>query len=117
MTQTSAPAGASNSPRRILFASLTGTTIEYFDFYIYSMAAVVVFPELFFSSADPVSARLQSLASFGLAFVARPLGSALFGHFGDRIGRKATLVAALLTMGLSTVIIGLLPTRESIGIL
>lgn len=109
------PAG--NSPRRILFASLTGTTIEFFDFYIYSTAAVVVFPQLFFPTADPVSARLQSLATFALAFFARPLGSALFGHFGDRIGRKATLVAALLTMGLSTVAIGLLPTYASIGVL
>jgi len=109
-----APAG--NSPRRILFASLIGTTIEFFDFYIYATAAVLVFPQLFFPSNDPASARLQSLATFALAFFARPVGSALFGHFGDRIGRKATLVAALLTMGLSTVCIGLLPTYASIGL-
>lgn len=107
---------APNSPRRILFASLIGTTIEYFDFYIYATAAVLVFPEQFFPASDPTSARLQSLATFALAFFARPVGSALFGHFGDRIGRKATLVAALLTMGLSTVLIGLLPTYQSIGI-
>jgi len=105
-----------NSTRRVLFASLIGTTIEFFDFYIYATAAVLVFPKLFFPAGDPTSAVLQSLATFALAFFARPVGSALFGHFGDRIGRKATLVAALLTMGLSTVAIGLLPTYASIGI-
>ncbi|BAV98430.1 MFS transporter [Lysobacter enzymogenes] len=106
-----------NSPSRVLFASLIGTTIEFFDFYIYATAAVLVFPQLFFPSADPNTAQLQSLAAFALAFFARPVGAALFGHFGDRVGRKATLVAALLTMGLSTVVIGLLPTYHSIGIL
>ncbi len=111
------PASPGNSPRRVLFASLIGTTIEFFDFYIYATAAVLVFPTLFFPSDDPTSAMLQSFATFALAFFARPIGSALFGHFGDRIGRKATLVAALLTMGLSTVLIGLLPTYESIGVM
>lgn len=111
---TTAPSG--NSPRRVLFASLIGTTIEFFDFYIYATAAVLVFPKLFFPAGDETSAKLQSLATFALAFFARPIGSALFGHFGDRIGRKATLVAALLTMGLSTVAIGLLPTYASIGV-
>ena len=106
-----------NSPRRVLFASLIGTTIEFFDFYIYGTAAVLVFPMLFFPGDIAATATLQSLATFALAFFARPLGSALFGHYGDRIGRKATLVAALLTMGLSTVAIGLLPTYASIGIL
>jgi len=105
-----------NSTNRILLASLIGTTIEFFDFYIYATAAVLVFPKLFFPSADPNSATLQSLATFALAFFARPLGAALFGHFGDRKGRKATLVAALMTMGPSTVAIGLLPTYHSIGI-
>ena len=105
------------TPRRVLFASLIGTTIEFFDFYIYGTAAVLVFPALFFPTSDPASATLQSLATFALAFFARPVGSAIFGHFGDRIGRKATLVAALLTMGLSTVAIGLLPTYASIGVL
>jgi metabolite-proton symporter len=108
---------AAASPRRVLFASLIGTTIEFFDFYIYATAAVLVFPQLFFPAGDPASATLQSLATFALAFFARPIGSALFGHFGDRIGRKATLVAALLTMGGSTVLIGLLPTYASIGVL
>jgi metabolite-proton symporter len=102
---------------RVLFASMIGTTIEFFDFYIYATAAVLVFPRLFFAASDPASATLQSLATFALAFFARPVGSAVFGHFGDRIGRKATLVAALLTMGLSTILIGLLPTYSSIGLL
>ena len=104
------------TPLRILFASLIGTTIEFFDFYIYATAAVLVFPALFFPPGNPTTATLQSLATFALAFFARPVGSALFGHFGDRIGRKATLVAALLTMGLSTVAIGLLPTYPTIGL-
>ena len=108
---------STNPPHRILLASLAGTTIEFFDFYIYATAAVLVFPRLFFPAGDPTSARLQSLATFALAFFARPIGSVLFGHFGDRVGRKATLVAALLTMGLSTVCIGLLPTYERIGVL
>ncbi len=105
-----------NSPMKILLASLIGTTIEYFDFYIFGTAAVLVFPKLFFAASDPSVAVLQSLATFGLAFVARPVGSAVFGHFGDRIGRKATLVASLLTMGVSTVLIGLLPSYAAIGI-
>ncbi|MBB5883192.1 MFS transporter [Xanthomonas sp. LMG 8992] len=105
-----------NSPRRVLLASLVGTTIEFFDFYIYATAAVLVFPTLFFPKGDADAAQLQSLATFAVAFIARPLGSALFGHFGDRVGRKATLVAALLTMGLSTVLIGLLPGYDRIGL-
>ncbi len=113
---TDAASAGRNSTGRILFASLIGTTIEYFDFYIFGTAAVLVFPKLFFPASDATMATLQSLATFGLAFVARPVGSALFGHFGDRIGRKATLVASLLTMGLSTVLIGLLPPYASIGI-
>lgn len=105
-----------NGTRRILLASLAGTTIEFFDFYIYGTAAVLVFPKLFFPAADQTTAILESLATFALAFFARPVGAALFGHFGDRIGRKATLIAALMTMGTSTVAIGLLPGYRSIGI-
>lgn len=105
-----------NTPRQVLFASLIGTTIEFFDFYIYATAAVLVFPKLFFPASDPGAAVLASLATFAIAFLARPIGSALFGHFGDRIGRKTTLVAALLTMGISTVAIGALPTYQAIGI-
>ena len=106
-----------NSPARILIASLVGTTIEFFDFYIFATAAVLVFPHLFFPNSDPASAVLQSFATFSIAFFARPLGAAVFGHYGDRIGRKATLVAALMTMGLSTVLIGFLPGYETIGVL
>ena len=105
-----------NPVRRILIASLIGTTIEFFDFYIYATAAVLVFPKLFFPAGNESAARLESLATFALAFFARPLGAAIFGHFGDRKGRKATLVAALMTMGPSTVAIGLLPGYTSIGI-
>ena len=101
---------AVNSPARVLFASLVGTTIEFFDFYVYATAAVLVFPHLFFPGSDPTSAMLQSFATFSIAFFARPFGAVIFGHFGDKVGRKATLVAALMTMGISTVIIGLLPT-------
>jgi metabolite-proton symporter len=107
---------AVTSPRQVLLASLIGTTIEFFDFYIYATAAVLVFPKLFFPASDPISATLASFATFAIAFFARPIGSALFGHFGDRIGRKATLVAALMTMGVSTVAIGLLPTYQTIGV-
>ncbi len=105
-----------NSPARILTASLVGTTIEFFDFYIFATAAVLVFPHLFFPTSDPTSAVLQSFATFSIAFFARPLGAAVFGHYGDRIGRKATLVAALMTMGLSTVMIGFLPGYDTVGV-
>jgi metabolite-proton symporter len=115
LPSTSTP-GPINRPAQVLFASLIGTTIEFYDFYIYATAAVLVFPRLFFPKGDPATATLQSLATFALAFLARPVGSAIFGHFGDRIGRKTTLVTALLTMGVSTVLIGLLPTYASIGV-
>jgi metabolite-proton symporter len=105
-----------NTPRQVLFASMVGTTIEFFDFYIYATAAVLVFPRLFFPASDPASSTLASLATFGIAFLARPVGAALFGHFGDRIGRKRTLVLALSTMGLSTFAIGALPAYEAIGV-
>ncbi|WP_420065109.1 MFS transporter [Pectobacterium colocasium] len=105
-----------NSRNKVIVASLIGTAIEFFDFYIYATAAVLVFPHIFFPQGDPTAATLQSLATFAIAFVARPIGSAVFGHFGDRVGRKVTLVASLLTMGVSTVLIGLLPTYETIGI-
>ncbi|CAM3466060.1 MFS transporter [Flavobacterium chungbukense] len=105
-----------NSLQHVLFGSLIGTTIEFFDFYIYANAAVLVFPQLFFPSSDSTMATLESLATFSIAFLSRPLGSAFFGHYGDKIGRKFTLVAALLTMGISTVTIGFLPSYESIGV-
>lgn len=105
-----------NTPGQVLFASLVGTAVEFFDFYIYATAAVLVFPRLFFPAADPASSVLASLATFAIAFVARPIGGALFGHFGDRVGRKTTLVLALTTMGLSTFLIGVLPSYASIGL-
>ena len=106
----------SNTPGQVLFASLVGTTIEFFDFYIYGTAAVLVFPQLFFPAEDATSGTLKSLASFGVAFVARPIGSVLFGHFGDRLGRKRTLVLALLCMGCSTFLIGALPGYSVLGV-
>ena len=102
--------------RRILVASMAGTTIEFYDFYIYATAAISVFPYLFFPKGNPTTALLASLATFGLAFVARPVGSILFGHFGDRVGRKATLVSSLLLMGIATFVVGLLPTYQQVGI-
>lgn len=106
-----------NSRGRVIIASTIGTTIEFYDFYAYATAAVVVFPDLFFpKSENSTVGLLASLATFGLAFVARPVGSVLFGHFGDRIGRKATLIGALLTMGIATFIIGCLPTYDQIGL-
>ena len=96
---------------------MVGTTVEFYDFYIYATAAVSVFPFLFFPKGNPTTALLASLATFGLAFVARPIGSVLFGHFGDRVGRKATLVGSLLTMGIATFAIGLLPTYHQVGLL
>ena len=106
-----------NSRSKVVIASLVGTAIEFFDFYIYATAAVIVFPHIFFPQGDATVATLQSLATFAIAFIARPIGSAVFGHFGDRVGRKATLVASLLTMGISTVVIGLLPGYETIGVM
>ncbi|MGM7669361.1 MFS transporter [Microbacterium sp. A93] len=101
---------------RIVLASLMGTTIEFYDFYVYATAAVSVFPLIFFAAGDEGAALLASMATFGAAFVARPIGSIVFGHFGDRIGRKATLIGSLLTMGIATFIIGLLPTYFQIGL-
>ncbi|OZI74862.1 MFS transporter [Bordetella genomosp. 12] len=109
-------AGRRNSPFQVLTASLIGTTIEFFDFYVYATAAVLVFPALFFPNSDPMTALLASFATFSIAFFARPVGALVFGHYGDRIGRKKTLIAALLTMGISTVAIGLLPTYDAVGV-
>ncbi|WP_231737932.1 MFS transporter [Terracidiphilus gabretensis] len=105
-----------NTPAQVLFASLVGTAVEFFDFYIYATASILVFPHLFFPKSDPSTAMLASLATFAVAFFARPIGSALFGHFGDRIGRKRTLVLALSTMGVSTFLVGVLPGYSAIGI-
>jgi metabolite-proton symporter len=104
-----------NSRSQVILASLIGTTIEFYDFYVYATAAVLVFPHLFFPPGNEATALLASFAVFGAAMVARPLGAIFFGHFGDRYGRKATLVAALLTMGIATFLIGVLPTYGSAG--
>ncbi len=103
------------SPRRILIASLVGTAVEFYDFYIYATAAALVFGPLFFAAAGPATQLLFSYASFGLAFLGRPLGAVAFGHFGDRVGRKSTLVASLMLMGGSTVGIAFLPTYAQVG--
>lgn len=105
-----------NDPKKVAMASMIGTAIEFYDYYIYAAAAVLVFNTQFFDKSDPAAATLFSLSTLALAFIARPVGSALFGHFGDKLGRKKTLVASLLTMGLSTVAIGILPTYAQIGV-
>ena len=103
------------SHRRILFASLVGTSVEFYDFYIYATAAALVFGPLFFPAQEPWLQQLGAYASFSVAFFARPLGGLVFGHFGDRLGRKSTLVASLMLMGVSTVLIAFLPTYAMIG--
>ncbi|MGK4218170.1 MFS transporter [Kocuria indica] len=111
------PAEQSRVPRsRVILASLAGTTIEFYDFYVYATAAVAVFPALFFTGENDTAKLLASMATFAAAFFGRPIGSVIFGHYGDRIGRKATLIGALLTMGIATFLIGLLPTFYQIGI-
>lgn len=101
--------------RRVLAASMIGTAIEYYDFFIFGTAAALFFGPLFFPSHDPATATLLSFMTFGVAFVARPFGAVLFGHFGDRVGRKSTLVGSLLLMGASTLLIALLPTHAQAG--
>ncbi len=110
------PLNKPNSLKRVAMATMIGTAIEYFDNYIYTMAAVLVFNHQFFHAADPLSGQIAALSTLALTFIARPLGAILFGHFGDRLGRKNTFVMSLLVMGISTVVIGLLPTYDSIGI-
>ncbi len=110
-----ATAAPTNPRSRVILASLIGTTIEFYDFYVYATAAVLVFPHLFFPTGNETTALLASFAVFGAAMVARPIGALVFGHFGDRKGRKATLVGALLTMGIATFLIGLLPTYAQVG--
>ena len=100
---------------RIAFASFIGTAIEFYDFYIYGLAVAMVIGPVFFPGSDPAAQALNAFLTFGIAFVARPLGALLFGHFGDRIGRKTTLVASLLVMGVSTTLIGVLPGYDLIG--
>ena len=101
---------------KIALASLVGTTIEFYDFYIFGTAAALVFGPMFFPKSAPETQTLNAYVTFGIAFLARPLGSFLFGHFGDRIGRKSTLVATMLTMGVATTLIGLLPGYATAGV-
>lgn len=114
MTNTTAVQRVSTA--HIAFASFIGTAIEFYDFYIYAMAAALVIGQVFFPASDPATQSLNAFLTFGIAFIARPVGAIVFGHFGDRIGRKATLAASLLLMGVSTLLIGLLPGYESLGI-
>lgn len=102
--------------KRAAISSVVGTTIEWYDFFLYGTMAALVFPQLFFPQGDSYVALMQSFTTFALGFIARPVGAVIFGHFGDRIGRKATLVATLLLMGLATALIGLMPTYEQIGL-
>jgi len=104
------------SIKHIAFASFIGTAIEFYDFYIYAMAAALVIGQVFFPASDPAMQSLNALLTFGLAFIARPFGAVLFGHFGDRIGRKSTLAASLLVMGSATFLIGLLPGYAAWGV-
>jgi MFS family permease len=105
-----------NSMRRVALASLVGTTVEFYDFFVFGTAAALVFNDAFFPALGEAGATLASMATFGVAFFVRPIGAVLFGHFGDRVGRKKTLVASLLLMGVATVLIGLLPDANSIGV-
>ncbi|MFB4285352.1 MFS transporter [Nonomuraea sp. MTCD27] len=114
---TTSPLTAAPSRTRIAAASLIGTAIEFYDFYIYGTAAALVLNTAFFPGMDPVAGSLASFSTFAVAFISRPLGSAVFGHWGDRVGRKSMLVVSLLVMGLSTVAIGLLPGYAAIGVL
>lgn len=97
-------------------SSFIGTAIEWYDFFLYGTAAALVFPQLFFPESDPLTGTLQAFATFTLGFVARPFGGIIFGHYGDKIGRKSMLIVTLMIMGIATALIGLLPTYESIGV-
>ena len=101
---------------RAAFAATIGTTIEWYDFFLYGTATGLVFGSLFFPNEDPLVATLNAFGVYAVGFVARPVGAAIFGHYGDRIGRKSTLIATLMLMGVATVLVGVVPTYETIGI-
>ena len=102
--------------RKVAMAALAGTSIEWYDFFLYGSAAALVFPTAFFPESTPTMALILSFGTFAFGFIARPIGGILFGHFGDRIGRKRTLVLALVVMGIASTMVGLLPTYATIGI-
>ncbi|MGY1603570.1 MFS transporter [Geodermatophilus sp. SYSU D00815] len=118
MSATTAPGGptAERMPKKAALASFVGSALEYYDFFIYGAAAGLVFPEVFFPDSDPATGTLLSLATFGVAYVARPVGAVIIGHFGDKVGRKKMLVLTLLLMGVSTFLIGALPSYDAIGV-
>jgi MFS family permease len=118
MSTTPAPGGTTHehTPRKAALASFVGSMLEYYDFFIYGAAAGLVFPKVFFPESDPSTGILLSLATFGVAYVARPLGAVVIGHFGDKVGRKKMLVLTLLLMGVSTFLIGALPSYAAIGV-
>ena len=102
--------------RRAVVASTVGTAIEWYDFFLYSVVTGLVFAKLFFPESDPLTGTLQAFAVYAVGFAARPVGAAIFGHYGDRIGRKATLISTLMVMGIATFLVALVPTYESVGI-
>jgi metabolite-proton symporter len=116
MTQTAVPNPTKGEIRTVVASSILGTTVEWYDFFLYGIAAGLVFDKLFFPSADPVVGTLLAFATFAIGFVARPVGGLIFGHIGDRIGRKKTLVATMIIMGAATFLIGVVPSYEMIGI-
>ena len=109
--------GQQSSVRQVAVASFVGTTLEWYDYFIYGTAAALVFPALFFPGFSTFAGTLASFATFGVGFFARPVGAVVFGHYGDKVGRKAVLVTTLLVMGVATFLIGILPPYEAIGIL
>ena len=110
------PAGDRTQLTRAVIASTIGTSIEWYDFFLYSTVTGLVFAKLYFPNSDPVVGTLQAFLVYAVGFIARPVGAAIFGHFGDRIGRKATLIATLLLMGIATFLVGFVPGYASIGI-
>src|SRR5262245_17738547 len=115
-TGTVLPADVGKQRARVAMASAVGSALEWYDFFIYGTAAALVFNELFFPKLDPWSGTLAAFAAFGVGFFARPFGGLVFGHFGDRLGRKPMLVATLLLVGVATFLIGLVPSYNQIGI-
>jgi len=113
----SVPDTHAGQPRKAAMAAWIGSALEYYDFFIYGSAAALIFPKVFFDESDPATATLLSLATFGVAYAARPVGALFLGHFGDRVGRKKIMVFTLILMGMSTFLIGCLPTRDQVGTL